>query len=327
MKHLAISLFCLLSFVQQGMAHDLLGKKPDNRDTSYISTEALPWNIRVYGVTKLMEFNLQPQSDSIPSARYTPQEKIGIGMGAFYKSFGVYLGFHTFGKKADQIRLDLQLNQFGKKFTNDLYLQIYRGLYLENGDVFQRYLNSIPGSYRSDVTAASLGINSYYYFNWKKFSMRAAFVQSEYQKKNAGTWMLGGSYSGFAFQADNSLIPLNDTAAERLGVKAGNATILALNGGYSYMLVWKKYAYASLAFIGGGGFANWNYENEINQIYSDLRPVYRIAARASVGYNAERYFFGLNAIFDRFTILDDVNNATYSLGNLRFFVGFRPKFH
>ncbi|MBI1222059.1 MAG: DUF4421 domain-containing protein [Bacteroidetes bacterium] len=320
-------ILCLLFLLvgSRAQAFDLLARKPDNRDTSFIAIHRLPINFRLYGVTKFMELNLRGQEDSIPSARYNPHEKIGIGIGSYYRSIGFFLGLHTFGKSKnkDQYRLDLQLNQFGKKFSNDFYLQRYQGLYLENTDVFKRYLNSLPGSYRNDVITNCYGANTNYYFNWKKFSIRAAFIQSEHQKKDAGSWSIGGGYSGVSFRADSSLIPLDEKSAITIGVKAGKASLIGLNGGYSYIWVWKKYAYASISLSGGTGIAYWRYTNENNTHFQGIHPLLRMAARASVGYNANKYFFGLNAIFDQFTILDNSNTPSYSLGNIRAFIGYR----
>ena len=39
-------------------------------------------------------------------------------------------------------------------------------------------------------------LNSYYAFNYRKFSFPAAFSQSYIQKRSAGSWMVGASFDG-----------------------------------------------------------------------------------------------------------------------------------
>ncbi|MDX5320603.1 MAG: DUF4421 domain-containing protein [Bacteroidota bacterium] len=322
-----LSLLCcsiLYTAVYAGGTETLL----QGRDSSYIGVVERPWSFRLYGVTKVLELNLRSVEDSIPSARYNPREKLGIGVGTFYRSFGLWAGMQLGNKPNERqaFRLDLQLNQFGKKFTNDYYFQFYRGLFLENQDVFQRFIQTSTNNYREDISVVGFGMNSYYYFNWKRFSMRAVYIQSEQQKKAAGSLLAGGSLSNFAFQADSSVLPLNQTDFAGEGIRAGNSLLLAGNIGYTYSWVWNEHAYANVTVISGAGISSWSYsiiDGPDNQV---IRPLWRIAGRASIGYNSKRFFYGINAIMDQSTILYGQRNVSYSMGNIRFFVGYRPGF-
>ena len=98
--------------------------------------------------------------------------------------------------------LDLQAHQYLGRFNVDLFGQFYRGYYLEDYSLAteEKYL-------REDLQVREFGAVVQHVFNHRKFSFRAAMMNSEYQKKSAGTWLLGGDFFFGKVKADSSLIP------------------------------------------------------------------------------------------------------------------------
>lgn len=299
-----------------------------NRDSSFIGIAQYPWNFRLYSVNKGIGVVLRTSSDSLPSANYNPRDKIGIGIGTFYRSIGIWTGLRidAFDKNKKGLSLDLQLNQYGDRFSNDFYFQYYQGLYLENPEGFSRF-SPIPTStlYRKDLQVLNYGINTNYYFNWKKFSIRAAFIQSEFQKKSAGSMVIGGSFANFNFAADSSIIPNSELFVAQ-SIRSGNFLSFAGNFGYSHTFVWKKHLYASMSAIAGPGLSSWSYLIDDASGNKGIRPSIRFGGRFSLGYNSERFFTGISAVFDQFTIFFNDNNIQYTYGNVRLFIGYRPDF-
>jgi len=321
-----VGLILLLSCPSYGNDDE---KKPiGNRDSTYISLPKYPWSFRLYGVYKPINVLIRTNSDSLPSANYNPRAKIGIGIGTYYRSIGLWTGFRidAFNRKNKRVQLDLQLNQYGDRFTNDLYFQYYKGLFLENPEAFSRY-SPLPSStnLRSDMSILNYGLSSNYYFNWKRFSMRAAFVQSETQKKSAGSFLIGGSFSNFKFSADSSIIPNSKLFTDQ-SIRSGNFISLASNIGYSHTFVWKQHFYANLSALAGPGISAWRYVIDDASEDKGIRPSFRVGGRFSVGYNAERYFLGLSSVIDQFTVFFNDNNVSYVYGNMRLFIGYRPDF-
>jgi len=325
----AISILGLL-FLYSSYSYGFEGEKKsiEKRDSTYIGVEKHPWNFRLYGVNKVLNMLLRTSSDSLPSANYNPRDKIGIGIGTFYRSVGVWTGLRldAFDKNKKALSIDLQLNQYGDRFSNDMYFQYYKGLYLENLEGFGRF-SPLPTStqFRKDLRVVNYGLNSNYYFNWKRFSIRSAFVQSEVQKKSAGSMVIGGSIANFNFSADSSIIP-NSELFTAQSIRSGNFLSLAGNLGYSHTFIWKKNMYTSISAIVGPGISAWSYLIDDASGDKGIRPSFRVGGRFAVGYNAERYFAGISSVIDQFTIFFNDNNVSYTYGNVRLFVGYRPDF-
>lgn len=300
------------------------------RDSSCISSCKLPWSFRLYSVNKISEMILRTPNDSLPAATYNPRSKVAIGVGVFYRSFGVWTGLRVdvFDKNKKTIAYDLQLNQYAKRFTNDLHLQYYEGVYLDNAYDY-RFTNPIPpeAEFRGDVSTFSMGINSNYYVNWEHFSTRAPFIQSELQLKNAGSIILGGSLNNFSFNADSSVFPNAKTLQPSQAVRSGSFFTMAVNVGYAYTFVWSKYGYININAIAGPGITRWEYLVEDASGYQGVRPMLRAGGRISAGYNWDRVFTGVSAVIEQLNIFYDSNTVNYVFGNVRVFVGYRPDFN
>lgn len=300
------------------------------RDSTYIRSCELPWSFRIYSVNKISEMILRTPSDSLPAATYNPRSKIALGIGVFYRSVGIWTGLRIdqFDKNSKTIAYDLQLNQYAKRFTNDLYLQYYEGVYLENAYDY-RFSSPIPpgAEFRGDIRTFSTGMNTNYYSNWKHFSTRAPFIQSELQLKNAGSAILGGSLNNFSFNADSSVIPNAKYLQPSQAIQSGSFFTIAGNVGYAYTFVWSKYGYINLNGIAGPGLTRWEYLVENASGFKGVRPMLRLGGRISAGYNWDRFFTGMSAVIDQFNIFYNKNTVNYVFGNVRVFVGYRPDFN
>lgn len=306
------------------------GGPHDGRDSTFIRTSELPWSFRIYSVNKISEMVLRTPNDSLPAAVYNPRSKIAVGVGIFYRSIGIWTGLRVdvFEKNKKTVAYDLQLNQYAKRFANDLYLQYYEGVYLNNAFEY-RFSSPIPpgAEFRSDVRTISVGISSNYYSNWKRFSTRAPFIQSEQQLKNAGSAILGGSFNNFSFNADSSVIPNARYLHPSQAIQSGSFFTAACNVGYAYTFVFSKNGYFNLNGIAGPGLTHWQYLVENASGFKGIRPMLRIGGRVSAGYNWERFFTGMTGVIEQYNIFYNRNNVKYVFGNVRFFVGYRPDFN
>ena len=77
---------------------------------------------------------------------------------------------------------DFQIHRYGKKVLIDGYYQDYRGFFLERKN--KEYI-LFP-----DLAVKRWGVEGTYVLRNKRFSMRAAFEQSEKQIKSAGSMLL-----------------------------------------------------------------------------------------------------------------------------------------
>jgi hypothetical protein len=122
--------------------------------------------------------------------------------------------------------------------VTDVFGQFYRGFYLASNST-----NSISGEYylRPDLDVNHIGASVQYILNHKRFSYRASFLQNEWQKKSAGTFIFGlEAYYG-RVDADSTLIPtlVNNEEARR-EITEIKFIEFGPNAGYAYTLVVKR---------------------------------------------------------------------------------------
>src|SRR5690606_6170000 len=86
--------------------------------------------------------------------------------------------------------LDLQAHTYVRKYSVDLFGQFYRGYYLTDRPY---RLSKQPEYYlRPDLKMNIAGVSVFRVMNHRRFSYRAMFFQDEWQKRSAGSLLIGG---------------------------------------------------------------------------------------------------------------------------------------
>ena len=304
-------------------------------DTVYIKDLSDKLSVRIYGVNKFNKFKIQDDSSG-HSVQYSPNSNVNLGFGVNYKWFGLGIAFnfpfvnndnHIYGKTQ---RFDAQTNIFTRKFAIDVHLQTYKGFYIENPD---SYLNDWTSDslypQRPDIITTALGGSFIYTFNHKKYSAKAAFIQTEFQKKSAGSFLLGGFFSLFGISGDSSFIPheLKNEYDPDLLFNHVSIAGIGVTFGYTHTFVlWKKF-YLSFTLVPGISVQNYNIEyGNKEDVKTGSVVSGRFLARMALVYNSDRSYAGLTAINDSFngsTGEEQKNSLNYEVGVVRFFYGRR----
>ncbi len=252
------------------------------------------------------------------SLRYRPNKTFSAGLGASYRfatlnlAFGILRPQENRGKTRD---IDIQVHNYGRKFTADLLLQTYKGFYLTD----RRF--SFPGDdyyVRPDMAVNAFGGSFQYIFNHRKFSYRAVFQQTESQKKSAGSFLGGFEFYVGRFKGDSSLIP-------KSAVVGGPPEIVnkmrffeaGPNGGYAYTWVHKNIFLMASASVSLNVSVNrfFGEDGSRNNVGVSPNTFFRVAT----GYDARRW--GVNVMLIttglRFPAFDDrtfnMNSGRYHL--------------
>ena len=241
--------------------------------------------------------------------RYLPNTPINLGAGFTYKWLTINVA-HGFGflnperGRGETRFLDLQSHQYFKKWNIDLFGQFYRGYYLSNPSAnSNEYV-------RPDLGVTELGVMAQYVFNHDKFSFRAAYLNTELQKKSAGTWLLGGNIFYGQVKSDSSLAPSFINANREFQkvrfIKAGPL------GGYAYTLVLAKNIYLSAALTMHLNFGkSWLDSGSGGDFFFS----HDFGLRSSLGYTTRR--FSLSLLY----LWQDVSMTTFrdvmQTGNVR----------
>ena len=223
--------------------------------------------------------------------RYIPNKTVSIGAGISYKF--ATLNFSTGVLEPDNSRghtrnFDFQFHRYGRKITIDVLLQLYKGFYVPNN----KYAPAGKEFYvRPDLHINAAGASVQHLFNHRRFSYRAAFQQTEIQKKSAGTFLLGAELYAGSFSGDSTIVPttlLQDTADPLNRLKFVE---LGPNGGYAHTFVYRKFfVTGSLTFALNAGINRYfNSRGASTSFGISPNTVFRV----STGYGVKRWSINL----------------------------------
>ncbi|CAN5443380.1 hypothetical protein BH10BAC4_BH10BAC4_07730 [soil metagenome] len=153
-----------------------------------------------------------------------------------------------------------------------------------------------------------------YVLNNSRFSIQATYLQNEWQKKSAGSLLIGiESYSG-RIRADSTIIP---TSIDRTLTESNIDFFEAgINVGYAYTLVIRRHFFAT-----GSVAASIDYSSTTMR-YSDGSHVVSGASpntffRFVTGYSREKWAVQLIYINNGVRLGDGIRTAALNTGNLR----------
>lgn len=263
----------------------------EKTDTSYYQPYPNKITGRFYFSKKFTTLIIQNRSKNYES-RYRPNTTLNMGVGATYKwatlnlayGFGFLNPQHGRGKTK---YLDLQFHSYGRKIAIDLVGSFYKGFYLTpKGKAMS---DETTYYVRPDVGINAGGVTVQYIFNHSKFSYRAAFLQNEWQKRSAGSFLAGIDIYAGGIHGDSTLIPTaldRETAAERLTKM--RFFELGPSIGYAYTYVYKKHF-----FVTGSGSVS--FSTGFNTFYDRTGKVHATGITPNTlfkifaGYNSSRW--------------------------------------
>lgn len=276
-------------------------------DTNYISSYTTDYTTRLFSSIK---YSMMGYDDGDVDQRlaYRPNNKMLLGVGVNHGFLGLNIGVNfPFVNQDDDIYgetkyYDFTLRIFAPKFNLTGYLQTYRGFYLRNtSTLFSNWKEGDPYYIRSDMHTNTIGLDISYIFNSDRFSYRAALVQTEWQKKSAGSMVIGGSIIYNYTSGDSSIVPYNLAYPYFYdGVKFNRSSIFSIGPqiGYAYTLVIKKHLFLTGSLNGSlnAGFTRLRLVEEDEKVKSGMILAVRTEFLISGGYNSDRWYFGVSYV-------------------------------
>ncbi|RPD42328.1 DUF4421 domain-containing protein [Chitinophaga barathri] len=299
-------------------------------DSNYVEDHTNDLTVRLLGSRKYTYWDMRDKNID-EEVQYRPNANNNVGFGANYKWLGVNFAFNLPFINDDDDKygktkfLDLQAHLYLRKLVVDFYGQYYEGFY--QAETARRISNGIAQkavSFRPDIINRDLGLNVQYVFNDRKFSYRAAFMQNEYQKKSAGSFLAGGEIFVWEMRGDSALVPAEARTDGFFGGSTFNRTSqlsLAVNAGYAYTLVIAKYFFVTASVIGSiGANRTVNRFNDGTPHESGYGLQLNNTIRFAAGYNSSYYYFGLHYtdMGTRGSAPGTKHIQTFGTGNIRF---------
>jgi hypothetical protein len=298
-------------------------------DKSYLEDYTPLLTTRIFFLFENASLLINPANEQISKIVYRPNVNIRIGIAAFWKWFGLGLSVDNPFYKTDQDAygktsiLDLRVNAYGRAVAGELFLQNYKGYYISSPEKTDGTHYILP-----DMQTFSLGIGGYWIYNARRFSIRAAFIQNERQKKSAGSFMIRPAFLYYQISSDSGIIPAEIAGFYNIPytnlVTSGKFYSLGLSPGYAYTLVFLKNCYLTGAVFPGIAAQFSSYNNERNR-YSDFGFAFQLSGRLAIGYNSDKWFLGCSMQTGFNEVPDKLSNAlfNYDVAQFRLWGGTR----
>jgi hypothetical protein len=301
---LILTVYCFLIFNFSAEAKSLNGYLTARKDTNYIESYYNDLIIRLYSGEKTHSLDLS-DLNSPYRLKYLPNGYFNLGAGVNFRSFGLSLATkvpifqNSEFKHGETKRFGIQSYIYSSKFTVDLLTSFLKGYYLVNSPTHLASYTKDQDYQRPDISSANIGISVNYIFNNSRFSYRAAFNDTERQKKSAGSLIAGGSIISYRTQADSSIVPreidpkyfLKSRDISKTGVLAFNANI-----GYAYSLVFLRNGIFTLSYILGTGVQDNTFGREVDSEINRWRFSMNHSGRIGIGYRFNRYYLRIGII-------------------------------
>lgn len=331
---LLVSVFiCWFSFTSFSQEIEV---KPLDYDTNYYHSYTDKLTTRLYSSVKYANFSIVDQ-DLRESLSYKVNNKIMLGFGANYSVFGLNIAFNLpfndrdVDKYGQTEYLDLQTHLYLRKYVIDFYLQRYQGFYLDNSEsMFDKLMITDSFPKRPDIRIVDAGLSVQYVLNSRKFSYRAAYIQNEWQKKSAGSFIIGASFFFVMVKGDSTVIPtqvIPHDFAGGMNYDKSTQISFGINAGYTHTFVaWKKY-FLVVGLSVGPALGNTSvHETDMNLVTkSGVTINLNALGRTSLGYNSDKFYVGvfyINQVIGNKLPQENVWNF-FNTGNFRFNVVYR----
>lgn len=291
-------------------------------DSTYLADYTNLLTTRLFLLFQNASLVINPAVDKISKIVYRPNVNVRIGIAGFWKWFGLGLSIDNPFYKTDRnaygktTTLDLRVNVFGRVIAGELFFQKYKGFYIISPERTDGTHYIIP-----DMQTFSLGLSGYWIYNSKRFSIRAAFIQNERQKKSAGSLVIRPAFLYYRISSDQGIIPdsiLHDYNIPITNqVTSGTFYSLGLSPGYAYTLVFLKNFYLTAAVFPGVAAQFYSFSNE-HKVYSNFEFTFQLSGRFALGYNSDKWFLGGSFQTGFNELPDKLNNALFSYNIVQF---------
>jgi len=284
-------------------------------DTTYISKPHQRWTVKLRANVSGNALNTQGTVDGLDlRSRLRTDMKITAGASVSYR--GLSLGFalnpaKLAGRNKD---IELNLNAYGNSVGGDVVMvatKTYKGTATANGTDYEVAAGA--------VSMKMMTATGYYAFNHRRFSIPAAFTQSQIQRRSCGSWLAGVTFMAAEIKTAAGAVPGSDSS--RLWFVSA-----AIGGGYGYNFViddrWLIHisAVPQITIVTRGRFKVGDTSLHTPFRFPSLTNVGRIA----VVRHFRKNFIGMSAVINNFYIGDHdqllVENVKW---RARLFYGFR----
>ncbi|MFD2202166.1 DUF4421 domain-containing protein [Shivajiella indica] len=288
-------------------------------DTTYFVSYEKMLTTRLYTSRKYTSFLVKDNLFD-NKFRFEPNSNLNLGIGATYNNLTLNIGIGFDFMNPERGRgetkfLDLQSHIYGKKMVIDLFGQFYNGYFLQK--INGAYLDRSEIVVYPDMRIRKFGGSAQYLFNGEKISLKAAFHQSAWQKKSAGSFFTGMEVYGGWVMNEGNFIPESFQGSNNRGFQRLGFFQIGPNAGYVHTFVFWKHFFITGMFSGNIGIGNTN----MNLMEGESRKWgvnFNTFLRGFIGYNGPVWSINANYINNNVRLANNSDFATSVMtGNYR----------
>lgn len=262
---------------------------------------------------------------------YYPNDVTAIGVRIQHKWLGLAITYSPQflqpEEKGKTKEIDLHVYVYGRKHNVDAYYMSYKGFYIDNyrkNEILRNAYQQYP--LLPDMTLEGAGINYFYVFNHKRYSLRSTYLHNEVQKKSAGSFLLGTSVNYLNFSNPTSVLPdeLDSFSNDNEKLINGTFYVASVLPGYAHTFVIKRFYFTLAPMIG----LAFQYQDFYVEGQEQARRRFSLSARSiarlGLGYNAEKFYVGITAVTDSYNYqLSRAVRLQMQVSDARLILGYR----
>jgi hypothetical protein len=233
-----------------------------------------------------------------------------------WRWFGLSLSIDNPFYKTDQEKygrtssIDIRVTALGRNLAAEVFLQHYTGFYIGYPDKPDGTKYILP-----DMTTFSIGVAGLWIYNSRRFSMRAASLQNEQQRKSAGSLIVRPALLYYHISSDDGIIPaaliLENNIPLSDQIVSGDFYSLGLSPGYAYTFVFLKNLYVTGAVFPGVAAQIHSYFSATDR-YSGYEFSFQLNGSLTMGYNSDKWFIGASVQSGFNEVPDKLNNSMFN---------------
>jgi hypothetical protein len=282
---------------------DFFKKYKDHQDTSYIAVYPQTYSLKTYVSFRNFTLKLTDLDGFGNPIAYKPNTPVRLGFVGSYKDFRFGFGVNLPSfypergtTKSFGMFINTQTNIFSWGF--DFYFLRNKGYYLDDPQVhLPLWDKSMDYPFREDIRTLNIGLATHLVFS-KKFSLKAAIVQSERQLKSAGGIALDLAIKYSGLKNDAPFIPYTQQPyySDIVNFRKGGFLTFAISPGYAYTYVLNNFYSTSLGYLGLGLQTQSYLEKDKRSWKLQVRP--KIKFMQIIGYTVHSYFGNVSFTYE-----------------------------
>ncbi|MGE0526121.1 MAG: DUF4421 family protein [Bdellovibrionales bacterium] len=289
-----------------------------------------PYSWMVQGVMEFPFYSFYVGAPAIHGHAYLPNFAPRLGPRVSYEDLGFII---TFGlpqprqekqRRGDSTYKNVVLSSYWRQNAMDLYFQDFKGFYASSP--FTELSFAKPARYPQlpDAHILNAGFNWYYVVNPTRYSLRAAFDQTEFQLRSGGSWVYHPFFNHLEIYLGNAFVPgSNPNALSAIpNLAAGRFDTLGLGAGYGYTYI-RSYLFACIQGVLGPALQLQKLQRTEGGFTERVSYAGKLNVNFSAGWNYDRDVYGAKVLIDSLWARVENTEMYSSLVGIQIFYGRR----